>query len=118
MPSSPPLRIGPHVTHDCGGPCSATAFNLLQCALLVSENLLFVSKGKSALWSHLIQYQERQEKQELLAESPSESKKMLVKWAVSKSEEERLKPQSGDFSFHGVAQFFTLCVAVVLIILT
>uniref|UniRef100_A0A670JF51 DENN domain containing 5B n=1 Tax=Podarcis muralis TaxID=64176 RepID=A0A670JF51_PODMU len=33
---------------------------------------LLVKQGKSALWSHLIQYQEREEKQEQLAESPSE----------------------------------------------
>ncbi|XP_077791231.1 DENN domain-containing protein 5B isoform X3 [Podarcis muralis] len=31
---------------------------------------LLVKQGKSALWSHLIQYQEREEKQEQLAESP------------------------------------------------
>ncbi|XP_062837177.1 DENN domain-containing protein 5B isoform X2 [Anolis carolinensis] len=31
---------------------------------------LQVKQGKSALWSHLIQYQEREEKQEQLAESP------------------------------------------------
>ncbi|XP_048355953.1 DENN domain-containing protein 5B isoform X1 [Sphaerodactylus townsendi] len=31
---------------------------------------LQVKQGKSALWSHLIQYQEREEKQEHLAESP------------------------------------------------
>ncbi|KAJ7329151.1 hypothetical protein JRQ81_015325 [Phrynocephalus forsythii] len=32
---------------------------------------LQVKQGKSALWSHLIQYQEREEKQEQLAESPT-----------------------------------------------
>ncbi|XP_026576027.1 DENN domain-containing protein 5B isoform X2 [Pseudonaja textilis] len=31
---------------------------------------LQIKQGKSALWSHLIQYQEREEKQEQLAESP------------------------------------------------
>nr|XP_056702124.1 DENN domain-containing protein 5B isoform X3 [Euleptes europaea] len=31
---------------------------------------LLVKQGKSALWSHLIQYQDREEKQEHLAESP------------------------------------------------
>ncbi|XP_026550881.1 DENN domain-containing protein 5B isoform X1 [Notechis scutatus] len=31
---------------------------------------LLIKQGKSALWSHLIQYQEREEKQEQLAESP------------------------------------------------
>ncbi|NXX22541.1 DEN5B protein, partial [Podargus strigoides] len=33
---------------------------------------LQVKQGKSALWSHLLQYQEREEKQEHSAESPGE----------------------------------------------
>lgn len=35
-------------------------------------------QGKSALWSHLIQFQDREEKQEHLAESPGEFVNLMV----------------------------------------
>lgn len=38
----------------------------------ISSYFIFNFQGKSALWSHLLQYQEREEKQEHSAESPGE----------------------------------------------
>lgn len=57
-------------------PCFSTLFHQDEC------NLSSFFQGKSALWSHLIQFQDREEKQEHLAESPG---KLVWSWFVDLS---------------------------------
>ncbi|EGW10829.1 DENN domain-containing protein 5B [Cricetulus griseus] len=52
---------------------------------------LQVKQGKSALWSHLIQFQDREEKQEHLTDSPGKKalEKLYKRYAFLRCEEER-----------------------------